>query len=405
MTTSNSDAVDATITRNEVETPNSAAQHKAKCDVQPDAVLGEQQSFGGLSVLSSRSVCRICHTGSGTKEPLVSPCRCKGTLANVHVSCLERWLNQSCRNYCELCNFRYNALETQRYKWLESLRIWINHPRNRRHIKEDFLIFMLLTVFTAGLASICVLETRHIVIEGVRSGFSEAWTKAVIAFFMFIVFFGYGSSVYFIIKRCLSLLLSRSAAAATSGTEDRNIGHPLHNQDQQHPWQDEHAMTTSNSDAVDATITRNEAETPNSAAQHKAKCDVQPDAVLGEQQSFGGLSVLSSRSVCRICHTGSGTKEPLVSPCRCKGTLANVHVSCLERWLNQSCRNYCELCNFRYNALETQRYKWFAQLSISNEFVRSNSHDSCDTLRVELSRRTAKDRTINFAGSSLSGFG
>lgn len=46
--------------------------------------------------------------------------------------------------------------------------------------------------------------------------------------------------------------------------------------------------------------------------------------------------------------------------CRCKGTLAYVHLSCLERWLNQSCRTYCELCRYYFNAVETPRYRWWA---------------------------------------------
>ncbi|XP_011055336.1 PREDICTED: uncharacterized protein LOC105146636 [Acromyrmex echinatior] len=46
---------------------------------------------------------------------------CKGTLAYVHLSCLERWLNQSCRTYCELCRYYFNAVETPRYRWSEAI--------------------------------------------------------------------------------------------------------------------------------------------------------------------------------------------------------------------------------------------------------------------------------------------
>ncbi|XP_072760240.1 E3 ubiquitin-protein ligase MARCHF3-like isoform X2 [Anoplolepis gracilipes] len=82
---------------------------------------------------------------------------CKGTLAYVHLSCLERWLNQSCRTYCELCRYYFNAVETPRYRWPESLRIWISHPRNRRNIQSDLLILTLLTIVTVGLAAVCLL--------------------------------------------------------------------------------------------------------------------------------------------------------------------------------------------------------------------------------------------------------
>ncbi|KAK0168926.1 hypothetical protein PV327_002682 [Microctonus hyperodae] len=103
------------------------------------------------------NVCRICHHPSNVDEALVAPCRCKGTLAYVHMSCLEHWLNQSCRNRCELCHFRFNAIETLRYRWSESLRIWMSHPRNRRYVQSDILVLGLLTVVTIGLVAVCLL--------------------------------------------------------------------------------------------------------------------------------------------------------------------------------------------------------------------------------------------------------
>ncbi|XP_031779690.1 E3 ubiquitin-protein ligase MARCH1-like isoform X2 [Nasonia vitripennis] len=166
----------------------------------PEGQQSEEEEQRPVAPGSRSSLCRICRASSWTKEPLISPCRCKGTQAHVHLSCLERWLNQSCRNYCELCNFRYNALETPRYGWFESLRIWVNHPRNRQHIRTDFLIFALLTVFTAGLSSVCLLGTHHFVLEGTRVGFSETWTRVAIAVFMAIAILGYSAWVYLLIK-------------------------------------------------------------------------------------------------------------------------------------------------------------------------------------------------------------
>ncbi|KOX71694.1 hypothetical protein WN51_03405 [Melipona quadrifasciata] len=39
----------------------------------------------------------------------------------------------------------------------ESLRIWITHPRNRRNIQSDLLVFTLLSVVTVGLVTVCLL--------------------------------------------------------------------------------------------------------------------------------------------------------------------------------------------------------------------------------------------------------
>ncbi|KYN19459.1 E3 ubiquitin-protein ligase MARCH3, partial [Trachymyrmex cornetzi] len=78
-------------------------------------IVGQQHRLTRSLISVGSSVCRICHTNTA-KEPLISPCRCKGTLAYVHLSCLERWLNQSCRTYCELCRYYFNAVETPRYR-------------------------------------------------------------------------------------------------------------------------------------------------------------------------------------------------------------------------------------------------------------------------------------------------
>ena len=41
------------------------------------------------SISSSEDLCRICHSSSTTKNnPLISPCRCSGTLSFVHTKCL-----------------------------------------------------------------------------------------------------------------------------------------------------------------------------------------------------------------------------------------------------------------------------------------------------------------------------
>ncbi|XP_014217647.1 E3 ubiquitin-protein ligase MARCH8-like [Copidosoma floridanum] len=188
-------------------------QQQQRCPEQEEPEEGAEptieESRQSVVTLGSRSVCRICHTDSWAKEPLISPCRCKGTLAHVHLSCLERWLNQSCRNYCELCNFRYEAVETPRYGWFEALRIWIYHPSNRRQIQEDFLIFTLITVFSLGLTSVCLIgytRAEYLVLDGADVGYTEPWTKAFIILFMIIVILGYATSVYFMIKNLQYLL-------------------------------------------------------------------------------------------------------------------------------------------------------------------------------------------------------
>ncbi|CAD6197179.1 unnamed protein product [Caenorhabditis auriculariae] len=67
-----------------------------------------------VSLLSNGApLCRICHTTSSTRQnPLISPCRCSGTLLYVHKGCIVRWLEMSTRKMvpsprCELCGYDY----------------------------------------------------------------------------------------------------------------------------------------------------------------------------------------------------------------------------------------------------------------------------------------------------------
>jgi hypothetical protein len=71
--------------------------------------------------------CRICHGGRELERelgPLFSPCRCRGTVASVHVECLNRWRRMSSNPTsffaCDSCNYRYQIDRTQWASWVES---------------------------------------------------------------------------------------------------------------------------------------------------------------------------------------------------------------------------------------------------------------------------------------------
>lgn len=57
--------------------------------------------------------CRICHGIADEKDPLMSPCRCAGTLQYIHSTCLMRWLEIMTKKSrkppkCELCHYQYH---------------------------------------------------------------------------------------------------------------------------------------------------------------------------------------------------------------------------------------------------------------------------------------------------------
>lgn len=52
-------------------------------------------------------VCRVCHGPASDTEPLLYPCRCKGSIQYCHESCLSDWLAVSHGTKCELCRHEY----------------------------------------------------------------------------------------------------------------------------------------------------------------------------------------------------------------------------------------------------------------------------------------------------------
>lgn len=59
-------------------------------------------------------MCRICHAGISMGE-LLAPCKCRGSIANTHMYCLERWLKESGNNNCELCQYHFQIIRKPKY--------------------------------------------------------------------------------------------------------------------------------------------------------------------------------------------------------------------------------------------------------------------------------------------------
>ncbi|KAM6362228.1 E3 ubiquitin-protein ligase MARCHF1 isoform 2-T2 [Alca torda] len=57
-------------------------------------------------------VCRICHCEGDDESPLITPCRCTGTLRFVHQACLHQWIKSSDTRCCELCKYDF-IMETK----------------------------------------------------------------------------------------------------------------------------------------------------------------------------------------------------------------------------------------------------------------------------------------------------
>ncbi|XP_057657604.1 uncharacterized protein LOC130894688 isoform X1 [Diorhabda carinulata] len=113
-----------------------------------------------VSLLDSSSsstdhMCRICHGGESLDD-LLMPCRCRGTVALVHLKCLERWLKDSQHSYCELCMHHYKIERRPRYSILGSIYAYMKEPGPRK--KEIMYDLLALTLYTpTAVASTYVL--------------------------------------------------------------------------------------------------------------------------------------------------------------------------------------------------------------------------------------------------------
>ncbi|KAH3697604.1 E3 ubiquitin-protein ligase MARCHF8-like isoform X2 [Dreissena polymorpha] len=97
------------------------------------------------------AICRICQMPDSDRDPLISPCRCAGSLKYVHTMCLKKWvrtLQHRLRKQtpcCELCHYqfmRHKHFKFSQWRW----------PRVRTHDKFLHLVFLLSLLVMIGCA-------------------------------------------------------------------------------------------------------------------------------------------------------------------------------------------------------------------------------------------------------------
>ncbi|XP_068434704.1 E3 ubiquitin-protein ligase MARCHF3-like [Clinocottus analis] len=97
--------------------------------------------------------CRICHEGRASGE-LLSPCQCCGSLAMVHLGCLEHWLTASNSSHCELCRHQFELERLPR-----PLSEWLCSPsvqQQRRTLCGDVAGFLFITPLASLSGWLCV---------------------------------------------------------------------------------------------------------------------------------------------------------------------------------------------------------------------------------------------------------
>ncbi|XP_076759037.1 E3 ubiquitin-protein ligase MARCHF2 [Xylocopa sonorina] len=148
---------------------------------------------------ASGDICRICHMGSfptfnenrvsrerqnrpvrGVDShtstlssyaylgPLISACKCRGTVALVHAECLERWLTESGHSRCELCGYKYATKRVPRHNIVRSVAIWFHTVIVTRQMLLDILYLIVTTPLALFSCYICILALRMLLKHGLH---------------------------------------------------------------------------------------------------------------------------------------------------------------------------------------------------------------------------------------------
>lgn len=141
--------------------------------------------------------CRICLSCDTTAHAMISPCLCKGSIANVHASCLEQWLSQKGNNRCDLCSFEFHVYSTLKYTMLQSMVIWIKHPRNRAFFIYDTAVFLILNILTGVVISMFVRNLNAVMNMDIAEYGITMWFLAS----------GVAAVIFWLIVYCLAVSL------------------------------------------------------------------------------------------------------------------------------------------------------------------------------------------------------
>ncbi|XP_072427905.1 E3 ubiquitin-protein ligase MARCHF1-like isoform X4 [Chiloscyllium punctatum] len=171
----------------------------------PTGTAPRSQSRTSVS-LSTQDICRICHCEGDDDSPLITPCRCTGTLRFVHQACLHQWIKSSDTRCCELCKYDF-IMETK----LKPLRKWEKlqmSTSERRKIVCSVTFHIVAITCVVWSLYVLIDRTAEEIKQGNDNGVLEwpFWTKLVVVAIGFtggLVFMYVQCKVYFQLWRRL----------------------------------------------------------------------------------------------------------------------------------------------------------------------------------------------------------
>ncbi|XP_025736796.1 E3 ubiquitin-protein ligase MARCHF8 isoform X2 [Callorhinus ursinus] len=147
-------------------------------------------------VSTSGDACRICHCEGDDESPLITPCRCTGSLHFVHQTCLQQWIKSSDTRCCELCKYEF-IMEVK----LKPLRKWEKlqmTASERRKIMCSVTFHVIAITCVVWSLYVLIDRTTEEIKHGQATGILEwpFWTKLVV------VAIGFTGGLLFMYVQC-----------------------------------------------------------------------------------------------------------------------------------------------------------------------------------------------------------
>lgn len=123
----------------------------------------------------------------------------------VHLKCLERWLEESNRNSCELCGHQFVVNRTPRYNVLQSVIIWLclkqrHHQLYVRSLRADLIRSVIITPMTIGCSYVCIIAADFYAKNNYDNFPPARWTTYLLLAMMSLLLFSYFIWMYMAIQ-------------------------------------------------------------------------------------------------------------------------------------------------------------------------------------------------------------
>ncbi|CAH0554864.1 unnamed protein product [Brassicogethes aeneus] len=151
-----------------------------------------------MSVISM--VCRICYDND-KEEPLIAPCKCKGTVAFVHRSCLETWLAEANASTCELCHQPIKTERTPKHTTFQSIWIWCKTASSAgRGLRGDISACIFITPFAIVITYVCLFSSDYYNQSKFSTVPAAKWTSISLLAMIAVMLIGYYLWTYSVIR-------------------------------------------------------------------------------------------------------------------------------------------------------------------------------------------------------------